>query len=103
MYAGLPVALFTQIPYTCILMTSFETFHQIIENEQVEFSRYDDYTFIYKFMQRFGASTISVTLATAFCYPLDTLKRMYQLEGSIGHASRSGKAISMPRYMWLSD
>jgi len=66
-----------QVPYTVIMMSSFEFFNKVIENEAVGFSRYDDYTFFYKFLQRFGASTISVTLATAICYPLDTLKRMY--------------------------
>ena len=100
---GLPIALASQVPYTAILLTSFELSNRMIEDDSLRFNRYDDYLFIYKFLQRFGASTIAVTLATAICYPLDTLKRMYQLEGSIGHASRPGNAISMPRYMVLSD
>ena len=59
-------------------MGSFELSNKLIEEDgNVKFNRYDDYLFIYKFLQRFGASTIAVTLATAICYPLDTLKRMY--------------------------
>ena len=91
------------MPYTVILMSSFEFSHRLLQDESVKFNRYDDYLFVYKFLQRFGAATISVTLATALCYPLDTLKRMYQLEGSVGHAARPGSAVSMPKYMLLSD
>ena len=65
------------MPYTSTLLTSFEFFDRMIRDDDVKFNRYDDYTFFYKFLQRFGASTLSVTLATALCYPLDTVKRMY--------------------------
>lgn len=75
----------------------------MIEDKDVSFNRYDDYTFGYKFLQRFGASTLAVTAATALCYPLDTLKRVYQLEGSLGHSARPGTAITLARHMWLSD
>ena len=78
-YAGLPIALIAQVPYTTILMSSFEFTNRLVEDKTLQFNRYDDYNFGYKFLQRFGASTLSVTLATAICYPLDTLKRMYQL------------------------
>ena len=75
------IALFAQVPYTVILMSSFEATRKLLndveDGKEVDFNRYDDYTFLYKFIQRFGAATISVTLATAICYPLDTLKRMY--------------------------
>lgn len=84
-------------------MSSFEVCNRLITNEMLDFNRYDDYSFVYKFMQRFGAATISVTLATAVCYPLDTLKRMYQLEGTMGHSERNSKSIPMARYMWLTD
>ena len=60
-------------------MSSFEFTNRLVEDKTLQFNRYDDYNFGYKFLQRFGASTLSVTLATAICYPLDTLKRMYQL------------------------
>ena len=86
-----------------ILITTYEFSHRAILDEQIKFNRYDDYTFFYKFLQRFGASTLAVTLATGLCYPLDTLKRMHQLEGSMGYGSRSGNQLSLARYMWLSD
>ena len=76
-FVGLPVALAAQVPYTVILLGSFELANKLLTDDAVRFNRYDDYTFGYKFLQRFGASTISVTLATAICYPLDTLKRMH--------------------------
>jgi len=76
-YAGLPVALMAQLPYTTILLSTYELCNRAIEDEGLKFNRYDDYTFGYKFLQRFGASTLAVTLATSLCYPLDTLKRMY--------------------------
>ena len=102
-FVGLPIALAAQVPYTVILMSSFEAFNKIINEDTLSFNRYDDYTFVYKFLQRFGASTLSVTLATGLCYPLDTMKRMYQLEGTLGHAARPGSAISMYRFMFLSE
>ena len=84
-----------------ILLSSYEFFCRLI-NEDQAFNRYDDYTFLYKFLQRFGASTLAVTLATAVCHPLDTMKRVYQLEDSLGHSGRNSRKIPMPRYMWLS-
>lgn len=84
-------------------MSSFEFCNRVITNDLLDFNRYDDYSFVYKFLQRFGAATISVTLANAICYPLDTLKRMYQLEGTLGHAERNSKKIPMARWMWLTD
>lgn len=47
--------------------------------------RYDDNTFAYKFLTRFGAVTVASTLAFAVCYPLDTIKRRMQAEGSPGY------------------
>lgn len=76
-FVGLSVAMAAQVPHTVILMSSFEFFNRAITNDLIDFNRYDDYSFAYKFLQRFGAATISVTLATSICYPLDTLKRMY--------------------------
>jgi hypothetical protein len=57
------------------MMNSFEVFNKLLEKEKEEFYRYDEISFPYKFLMRFGASTLSVTLATAIVYPLDTLKR----------------------------
>ena len=64
-----------QLPYTVVMMNSFELFNSILERDKEEFHRYDEVSFPYKFLMRFGASTLSVTLATALIYPLDTLKR----------------------------
>ena len=87
------------------MLSTFELSHRMIEYDDagIKFNRYDDYTFFYKFLQRFGASTLAVTAATAVCHPLDTLKRMYQLEGTLGHGARHGHSISMARHIWLSD
>ena len=71
-------------------------------DDSQKFNKYDDYTFLYKFLQRFGAATFSITLANAICYPLDTLKRRYQLEGTPGHSRRLND-LNLPRYMWLSN
>jgi hypothetical protein len=49
------------------------------------FHRYDDMGFAMKYLSRFGCLTISTTLAYALCYPLDTLKRRMQAEGSPGY------------------
>jgi solute carrier family 25 (mitochondrial phosphate transporter), member 23/24/25/41 len=48
------------------------------------FHRYDDMAFWMKYLARFGSLTISTTLAYGLCYPLDTLKRRMQAEGSPG-------------------
>ena len=96
------MALASQIPHSIILFSSFEYLNWQLTDEGTSFSKYDDYTFAYKFLQRFGASTISITLANAICYPLDTMKRRYQLEGTPGHARRLND-LPLPRYMWLSD
>lgn len=58
---------------------------KLIDQKEKTFNKHDDFLFIYKFLNRFGASTLSVLLASALCYPLDTIKRRMQLNGSIGH------------------
>ena len=102
MTVGYQAALAAQIPHSIILFSSFEYFNWALTDEDSTFTKYDDYTFAYKFLQRFGASTISITLATAVCYPFDTLKRRYQLEATPGHARRVNN-LNLPRTMWLSD
>ena len=74
---GYPAAIAMQIPHSVILFTSFEFFNSQLIDDSQKFNKYDDYTFVYKFLQRFGAATFSITLANAICYPLDTLKRRY--------------------------
>lgn len=41
--------------------------------------------FPYKMVIRFGSLTLSTFAASAVCYPLDTIKRRIQLEGSPGY------------------
>ena len=76
LFAGLPVALAHQIPHSVILLTSFDILATEIDNQE-RYDKYDEYNFTYKFIQRLGASTLAITLATSICYPLDTLKRRY--------------------------
>lgn len=77
----------SQIPYTIITLGTFE----FLENEvlginfNTRFNKNDDYPFIVKFMVRFGASTLSIIAANTILYPLDTIKRCLQLNGSKGH------------------
>lgn len=81
---GLRVALVCQVPYQAILLTSFSTLEKVLKSNE-QFSRYDDLMFPYKFIIRFGSLTLSTCLASSVCYPLDTIKRRIQLEGSPGY------------------
>jgi len=78
------VALAAQVPYSVILLGSFEVFDSIFTDYEL-FNRYDDYSFWYKFLSRFGASTLSVVIAQALCYPFDTVKRRLQINGAKGY------------------
>lgn len=84
MFKGMQSALIAQVPYTVTLMASFEFCSTLLESETTRFSKRDDYTLIYKYSTRFGASTFSLLLAQALCYPLDTIKRRMQLNGAQG-------------------
>ena len=57
-----------------LLFFSFEQLHQIFEDDTT-FNRFDDYSFSYKFLARFGAASGSLVFAQSLCYPLDLLKR----------------------------
>ena len=70
------MALFTQIPYTVSLLTSFEFVSTYVTNDkQSSFNKHDEVSFLYKFLTRFGASSFSATIAAAITYPLDTIKK----------------------------
>lgn len=101
-WVGLSYSLAAQVPHSALLLTSFALFDAKLSNQQNRFDRFDDQRFAYKFLQRFGASTLSVTLATALCYPLDTMKRYKQLEGSKGYKSR-GNSLTLARHLWLNE
>lgn len=69
------MALIVQVPYTILLYSCFELLDSTIFTADVRFNRDDDYLFIFKFLQRFGASTLSLLLAQTVLYPFDTVKR----------------------------
>jgi len=71
---GLRLSLMSQVPFTAMMLTSFSMTNSMLEKQE-KFHKYDDLTFIYKFMTRFGAMTIATTLASTVCYPIDTIKR----------------------------
>ena len=73
------------MPYTIVLMGSFEAFTSFFDTDHTRFNKRDDNWFLHKFLVRFGSSTLSMILAQALCYPLDTVKRRMQLNGSQGH------------------
>ncbi len=66
-------------------MSSFEGFNYLLNSSDTSFNKRDDHFFLYKFLVRFGSSTLSLLLAQAICYPLDTVKRRMQLNGAQGH------------------
>ncbi|TNV77496.1 hypothetical protein FGO68_gene2474 [Halteria grandinella] len=84
MFRGIQSALIAQVPYTVVLMTSFELFNTFLDSPSATFNKRDDHFFLYKYLTRFGASTFSLLLAQALCYPLDTVKRRMQVNGSLG-------------------
>ena len=75
LFRGFQSALIAQVPYSIVLFGSFETFNYLIDSKHAAFAKRDDHSFVYKFLTRFGASTLSLLLAQALCYPLDTVKR----------------------------
>lgn len=87
LFSGYRAAIISQVPYSVILMSSFEYFDNVVfsQNQEITFDKYDEYPFIIKFLQRFGASTLSLLIAQSVLYPFDTVKRCLQLNGSLGH------------------
>ena len=49
------------------------------------YDKQDGIPFAGKYVMRFGAMTLSLLLAQVVLYPLDTIKRILQLNGSLGH------------------
>ena len=85
MFKGFQSAIIAQVPYTIVLMGSFELFNHLLESKETVFAKRDDTLFLYKFLIRFGSSTLSLLIAQSLCYPLDTVKRRMQLNGAFGH------------------
>ena len=57
----------------------------MFRNQEVTFNKYDDNLFVAKYLQRFGACTLSLLVAQTIFYPFDTVKRCLQLNGSTAH------------------
>jgi len=77
LYQGCSVALLSQVPYSIILISSFDYLENTVFNDYktVKFNKFDDVYFVEKFVARFGAAMFSMLLAQSICYPLDTVKR----------------------------
>ena len=65
LYQGYSAALISQVPYTVILLSSFDFFDNTLfaEYKQMEFDKFDDHYFVEKFMARFGAATLGMFIA----------------------------------------
>lgn len=65
LFKGYQAAILTQVPYTVILLGTFEYLDSTIfsDNMQMRFNKFDDYSFAVKFLQRFGSSTLSLLIA----------------------------------------
>uniref|UniRef100_A0A7S3CMY0 Uncharacterized protein n=1 Tax=Strombidium rassoulzadegani TaxID=1082188 RepID=A0A7S3CMY0_9SPIT len=74
----------SQVPYTALQLSLFESLSSLLD-KGYHFDRDDDVPFIIKFMSRFGAVTLSLLLSQSLLYPLDTIKRCLQLNGSKAH------------------
>ena len=95
MYKGFGAGLIAQVPYTVVLLGTFEFMEKtaLQQNQQLKFNKNDDYPFAIKFIQRFGASTLSLVFAQSLLYPFDTIKRNLQLSGQIGHKKLEKETI----------
>ena len=79
------MALFAQVPHHMIMLTTFGILNQSMKAEGQEvFHTYDEVNVFYKLGVRFGAVTCASVLATAICYPFDTVKRRIQMLGTPG-------------------
>ena len=77
----------SQVPYTAILLSCFDFFDNnlLVGFKDHEFNKFDDVYFLQKYFIRFGAATLSLLIAQAACYPLDTAKRCLQMNGALAH------------------
>jgi len=51
------------VPYTVVLMSTFEGFKNIADQENTRYTQRDGTPFILKFLNRFGPSTVALLLA----------------------------------------
>ena len=105
LFQGYHAALLAQVPYTVVLLTSFDFADNFINSEFGDFAfhKFDDHYFMEKFFVRFGAATLSALLAQSLCYPLDTAKRCLQMNGALAHKKLySGSLLNCLRELYLS-
>ena len=62
-FRGYPSAIMAQVPYTVVLMSTFEGFKNIADQENTKYTIRDGTPFIIKFLNRFGPSTVALLLA----------------------------------------
>ena len=74
-----------QVPYAAITLTTFDYLDRELLIDKDAFNKNDEVPFLYKFLHRFGASTLSLMFVQTLLYPLDTVKRCLQVNGAIGH------------------
>jgi hypothetical protein len=96
-----------------LLFSSFNAIETYLgdENRDVYFNCVDNYTLTYKFLKRFGASTLSIVIASAICHPLDTLKRRVQMNGALQFNStpssiggiRAITDVQIAAHMWNKE
>ena len=90
----------TQIPHSIILFNAFEVLNA---KESANYNKYDEVPFIYKFFNRFGASTLAMTLAVGLTYPLDTLKRRLQIDGARGYTKTHLTEVGLARQIYANE
>lgn len=83
LYKGFRISFLASVPYTTTLLAIHDSLDSILKNRSTETSQ----NLAFKLYTRFGASTLSLLVAQSFFYPLDTVKRRLQIQGSDGYKS----------------
>lgn len=87
LFNGYSAAALAQVPYAVIAISSFDALNNSVfsYDEETIYDKQDEIPLSAKYVMRFGAMTLSLLLAQTVLYPLDTIKRCMQLDGSLGH------------------
>lgn len=81
-YKGFHFALWSSLPYSIL---SLPLYTYISQKVSVIFQDQDDYTFSARAALKFLPSTAVLLLLSSILYPLDTAKKLWQINGSLGH------------------